>query len=186
MLLNVPNTLTLLRLLLIPIYTYIALDEGFSPQWVAAIAFGLAAVTDWFDGYFARRLNQVTEFGKIADPIVDRLLIASVFIILYIKLSEIVPLWTVLIVVGRDLIMVLGWLYMNRLGVKIRVSAEGKVTAGVLMFSAFFLLLDFNPLKLIGIFLFYLGVILSLISGFKYISLGITTLKSTAREETII
>lgn len=162
-----------------------ALSENFSPQWIAAVAFGIAATTDWFDGFAARRLNQVTEFGKIADPAVDRIVIITALIILYFKISAFVPLWAVIIVVSRDLFLIAGWLYFNHLGKRITVSNEGKLTTAILMLSVFFLLLDSNIpiLTTIGVGLFYIGLALSMFSAFKYIKLGVGILVSNSARD---
>ncbi|WP_461373518.1 CDP-diacylglycerol--glycerol-3-phosphate 3-phosphatidyltransferase [Candidatus Aquicultor sp.] len=184
---NIPNLLTLSRLLLVPVYIYAALAASPTLHLVAALAFGIAALTDWFDGFVARRLNQVTEFGKILDPVVDRILIISAMVVLYIKISALVPLWAVLIVVGRDLIMVIGWIYISRLGARIKVAYEGKVATAILMFSVFFLLLDFRVGVLstttLGIGLFYIGVALSLVTGLKYVKLGISIIRSNQADK---
>lgn len=187
MTLNIPNILTLSRLLLIPVYVYTALAASPTLHLVAALTFGIAALTDWFDGYVARKLNQVTELGKILDPVVDRILIISAMIVLYIKVSALVPLWAVSIVIGRDLLMVIGWVYISRLGTRIKVAYEGKVATAILMFSVFFLLLDFQigPLNttILGIGLFYIGVVLSLVTGLKYIKLGISIIRGNQADQ---
>lgn len=181
MILNVPNILTLARLLLIPIFGYTALTNDFKLNLVAAVVFGLAAVTDWLDGIAARKLHQVTEFGKIADPVVDRLLIAAALMILYVKVSTLVPLWAIAIVIGRDVLMVVGWVYIAYFGTRIKVTYEGKFATAILMFSVFFLLFNSSgSLKLfgvLGVLLFYLGVALSLYSGLKYFKMGLTMLR---------
>jgi len=180
--LNVPNALTLSRLLLMPVFVYAALANSFELNLVAAIVFGLAALTDWFDGIVARKLNQVTDFGKIADPVVDRILVAVALVILYIKLSALIPLWAVIAVVGRDILMVLGWAYIAHLGTRIKVTYEGKAATAILMFSVFFILFkpsdDFMLFEVLGISLFYIGMVLSLYSGLKYIKLGVTMLRN--------
>ncbi|MDI6717111.1 MAG: CDP-diacylglycerol--glycerol-3-phosphate 3-phosphatidyltransferase [Actinomycetota bacterium] len=180
--LNIPNSLTALRLLLIILFMYAALAESFQLRWVAAIALGIAAITDWLDGYAARALGQVTEFGKVFDPLVDRLLIASALIVLYMKIGELMPLWAVLIVIGRDVIMVSGWLYMNHIGKRMRVKNEGKLATAMLMLSVFLLMLSlqFNSyaLQIIGVLIFYAGLIGSVTSACNYVKTGITTIKS--------
>lgn len=179
--LNVPNVLTLSRLLLIPVFLYTALANDFKLNLVAAVVFGLAAVTDWFDGIAARKLNQVTDFGKIADPVVDRILITVALIMLYIKVSALIPLWAVIVVVGRDMLMIFGWAYIAHLGTRIKVTYEGKVATAILMFSVFFILFkptdEFSLFEILGVSLFYIGVVLSLYSGLKYLKLGVTMLR---------
>ncbi|HEB12742.1 MAG TPA: CDP-alcohol phosphatidyltransferase family protein, partial [Actinobacteria bacterium] len=85
---NMANALTFCRLLLIPVVFKLILQD--SP--LAVLVFGIAALTDLFDGYLARRTNKVTELGRLLDPFVDRLLIAGVVIALVLKYQE-PPLW---------------------------------------------------------------------------------------------
>ncbi|HZD59236.1 MAG TPA: CDP-diacylglycerol--glycerol-3-phosphate 3-phosphatidyltransferase [Anaerolineae bacterium] len=182
MVVNLPNVLTISRLLLVPVFAYALLADNFSPRWVAAIAFGIAAITDWLDGFAARRLNQVTEFGKIVDPLVDRILIASTVLIFYVKVSDIIPFWAIAIVLSRDLIMVIGWLYMSRIGRRMQVIRSGKLTTTVLMVALFLVFaniqLGSSIVNTAGLWLFYTGVILSLVSGLNYLKLGTTILLS--------
>ncbi len=179
--LNLPNTLTFLRLLLIPVFAYAAIAGNFAYPWFAPVTFGLAALTDWFDGIAARKLNQTTEFGKIFDPVVDRILIASALVVLYIKISSLVPLWAIMIIIGRDILMVIGWVYVSYLGARIRVTYEGKLATATLMGAAFFLMLNFADgligFKVIGVLLFYIGVVLSVISALRYFRVGIDMLR---------
>ncbi len=183
MIFNVPNMLTLVRVLLIPVFIFAAFSASSQVRLVGALAFGIAALTDWLDGLTARKLNQVSEIGKIADPIADRILIASALIVLYIKISDIVPLWTILIVIGRDLLMVLGWVYISYLGTRIKVTYEGKLATAILMFSVFFLMINvsdkFTLIGILGIGLFYVGVILSVVSGVRYFKLGLDTIRNS-------
>ncbi|MBE0446948.1 MAG: CDP-diacylglycerol--glycerol-3-phosphate 3-phosphatidyltransferase [Actinobacteria bacterium] len=181
-----PNILTISRLLLIPVFAYALLADGFSLRWVAAIAFGIAAATDWLDGFIARKLNQVTEFGKIVDPLVDRVLIASAIFVLYIKISNVIPLWAIIIIVGRDLMMVIGWLYISHRGKRMSVIRSGRLATATLM-MAFFLLfvnvqLSSNILETASIWLFYTGMALSLISGLSYLKIGNIIMRSNQAE----
>lgn len=168
------------RLVLIPIFAYTALSDNSLLNLVAALAFGIAALTDWLDGFLARRLNQGTEFGKAFDPAVDRLLILSALVILYMRISSVVPAWALAIVIARDLLLVAGWLVLLLSGKKMQVIKEGKIATAVLMVSVFVLLLGFQDsliaLRILGIFLFYVGVLLSLASGLIYVRLAITAL----------
>ncbi|HEY3375327.1 MAG TPA: CDP-diacylglycerol--glycerol-3-phosphate 3-phosphatidyltransferase [Candidatus Aquicultor sp.] len=178
--LNVPNLLTLFRLLLVPVFVVAALSGSATYSIVAALAFGVAAATDWLDGYAARRLGQVTEFGKVADPVVDRILIAAALIVLYVKISALVPLWAIALVLGRDALMVIGWLFMYGSGKQGEVIMVGKTATAVLMISAFLLLFDaggaFKAIEPMGIVLFYSGVLLSLISGLIYVRKSLSLL----------
>ena len=79
---QLPNALTLARLLLIPIFVVLMVQAGESPSWPAGIVFGVAGVTDQIDGFLARRWHVESQFGKIADPLADRLMIDAAVILL--------------------------------------------------------------------------------------------------------
>ncbi|MFQ6083928.1 MAG: CDP-diacylglycerol--glycerol-3-phosphate 3-phosphatidyltransferase [Candidatus Aminicenantia bacterium] len=98
---NLPNWLTTLRIFLVPVLVVVLLTKFEGSEPIALGIFLLAAITDWFDGYLARRRNQITLLGKFLDPIADKLLIASAFI----SLVEIgtVPAWMVVVIVGREI-----------------------------------------------------------------------------------
>ena len=103
MIINLPNGLTILRLLLTPMIVLLLLRGDFS--W-ALLVFLLAGITDGLDGFLARSLREGTEFGRILDPVADKLLLSSSFLTLTF-LGKL-PVWLVLIVVGRDLLLILG------------------------------------------------------------------------------
>lgn len=79
---NLPNILTILRILIIPLVVLTIYIDPKIGRWIAAILFGIAAVTDFFDGFFARRYNQISSFGRFLDPIADKLLVAAVLLVL--------------------------------------------------------------------------------------------------------
>ena len=103
MIINLPNGLTLLRLVLTPVIVLLLLREDFS--W-AFVVFLIAGITDGLDGFLARSLREGTEFGRILDPVADKLLLSSSFLTL--AFVGRLPLWLVLIVAGRDLLLILG------------------------------------------------------------------------------
>jgi CDP-diacylglycerol---glycerol-3-phosphate 3-phosphatidyltransferase len=104
---TIPTWVTLSRLVAVPVIlvTLSWHSDGFS-RWVALIAFLVAALTDWLDGYLARRLNQVSDLGKFLDPLVDKLLILAPMLIL-VQLGQ-VPAWGVFLIVARELVIT-GW-----------------------------------------------------------------------------
>ncbi|HNA22706.1 MAG TPA: CDP-alcohol phosphatidyltransferase family protein, partial [Agitococcus sp.] len=80
---NIPNILTLMRVILIPVLVLLAYIPSFSWQnWLIAGIFLLAAITDWFDGYLARALNQTSAFGRFLDPVADKLMVAAALVVL--------------------------------------------------------------------------------------------------------
>jgi CDP-diacylglycerol--glycerol-3-phosphate 3-phosphatidyltransferase len=170
---NIANALTLFRLFALPVFAYMALSDNGILQFAAAILFGLAALTDWLDGYLARKLSQISEFGAILDPLVDRIFIITSLVVLYSKVSELVPLWTVIIIAVRDLFMIIGWMFFKAVrGSGITVSYAGKVATAVLMISLFLLLVSeaigIKIIASLGVILYYSGLILSVITGVMY------------------
>jgi CDP-diacylglycerol--glycerol-3-phosphate 3-phosphatidyltransferase len=98
--LNVPNTLTLFRILLVPVLVVVLLDETPNGKWIAAAVFAIAAVTDGLDGYIARSRRSVTTFGKVMDPIADKLLIAAALMSL-VSLDRVAP-WIAMVIIARE------------------------------------------------------------------------------------
>lgn len=124
------NIITVLRLVLVPIFFAVLLTERHSV--LAFALFALAASTDWIDGQIARRTGTVTEIGKALDPLVDRLLIASGVLGLYI--IDRLPLWIVLVLVLRDLYLLTGASHLARRRIKaLPVIYVGKVTTALLL-----------------------------------------------------
>ncbi len=99
--LNLPNTITMGRILLIPVFVYLAYDPGPWRSFFAALVFLIAALTDFLDGYLARKHNLVTALGKLLDPIADKLLTLAGFIMLVAL--ELAPAWMVIIIIGREM-----------------------------------------------------------------------------------
>jgi CDP-diacylglycerol---glycerol-3-phosphate 3-phosphatidyltransferase len=97
---NLPNTLTITRIFLTPLLVVVLLTRTEGKEIYGALIFCVAALTDYFDGYFARKRNQVTTIGKLLDPIADKLLVSSAFISL-VEL-QLAPAWMIVIIVGRE------------------------------------------------------------------------------------
>ena len=129
---NLPNSLTLARIFLIPILVVVLLTNfdgavifGIGKELVGAAIFAVAALTDWLDGYLARRRRQVTTFGQLMDPLADKLLITAALVSLV--QMELAPAWMVAIILGRELgVTVLRSVAFSR-GVTIPASRLGKV-----------------------------------------------------------
>jgi CDP-diacylglycerol--glycerol-3-phosphate 3-phosphatidyltransferase len=162
---NWPNGITLTRLLGIPILL-VALHEPTSgKRWFSVAVFLLAAGTDWLDGYLARRLNQVTELGKFLDPLVDKLLVLAP-LLAFVELHW-VPAWGVFLILAREL-AIAGW-RVNQPTVS-GANLWGK-TKTVVQMGAIALLLAPTPVSWEGMIqaLFWLAVLLTLVSGLIYI-----------------
>jgi CDP-diacylglycerol--glycerol-3-phosphate 3-phosphatidyltransferase len=127
---QLPNALTVGRLLLIPVFVALMVQAGDSLSWPAGILFGVAGATDQIDGFLARRWRVESRFGKIADPLADRLLIdaAVILLVAYGRLP-----WAGLVVIGaRDLLLLVGWQVLTPRGVDIDVNALGKTATWLL------------------------------------------------------
>ena len=163
--LNLPNFLTLLRILAVPVVVVALLDGTPNGDMLAAIVFALAALTDGLDGYIARSRDSVTTFGKLMDPLADKLLITAALISL-VSLNRL-PAWVAMVIIAREFAVTgLRSLAADR-GVIIAASWMGKVKT-VLQIAMVFALIAFNPAPPAVDALVYLAVLATLISGFDY------------------
>ena len=129
---QLPNALTIARLALIPVFVVLVLtsDDGYS--WPAAIVFGVAGITDQIDGFLARRWHVESAFGKIADPLADRLMIDAAVILLWVEGR--LP-WIALAIPLRDLLLVAGTPLALRRGYDFQVNLAGKAATWLLYAS---------------------------------------------------
>src|SRR5206468_10673222 len=104
---QLPNALTIGRLVLIPVFVALMLGASGGHSWAAGIVFAIAGVTDQVDGYLARRWRVESEFGKVADPLADRLMIDAAVILLFV--ADHMPWAGLVVVLGRDLLLMLGY-----------------------------------------------------------------------------
>ncbi len=160
--LTLPNALTLLRLLAIPVVLLLLLAE----RDVAAVGvFVLAAITDFLDGVIARRWGGTSYLGAVLDPVADRLMLSSVAVVL--ALRGILPFWAVAILVGRDVLALVGSFAFRG---KIRVNKVGKAATAILMTSvAVIMYRPGTPGEILGEVMFALGLGLSLVAGALYV-----------------
>lgn len=168
---NLPNKLTCIRAILIPIFAVFALNpnmlNGISKYFSCAI-FIIASITDWFDGKIARKHNLVTNFGKFMDPLADKLLVCSAIICLLS--NGVIPAWVVLIIVGREFIISGFRLVASDAGIVIAANYWGKWKTASSMFMIIMFLIDFGGVwHIIAVVLMYIAVILTLISLVTYI-----------------
>jgi CDP-diacylglycerol--glycerol-3-phosphate 3-phosphatidyltransferase len=123
--LNLPNVLTLIRILLVPVLVVALLGETPNGDTIAAIVFAIAAFTDGLDGYIARSRESITTFGKVMDPIADKLLIAAALISL-VSLDR-VAAWVAMVIIGREFAVSALRIAAGAQGVVISASWLGKV-----------------------------------------------------------
>ncbi len=172
---NLPNTLTIIRVLLIPVFVILIMDHSFG--W-ALIAFAIAGITDGLDGLLARLTHQKTELGAFLDPIADKLLLISAYLTLAIV--EVLPGWLSVIVITRDVIILLGILVIMLIShpPKIHPSFISKMTTTFQIMTVLLaLMMDYDPLfkKLTSVSI-YVTTILTILSGTHYIYMGIQIL----------
>lgn len=181
--LNLPNLLTWLRILLIPLFVAIFYlpDHWISPHQgnvTAAAIFAIAAVTDWLDGYLARALNQTSAFGAFLDPVADKLMVAAALILL-VKLGR-VDATISLIIIGREIAISALREWMAKIGESrsVAVSFVGKVKTTAQMVAILLLLYHdpvapfFDP-QVLGSWLIYVAAILTLWSMAYYMKMAI-------------
>ena len=143
---NIPNTLTILRILLIPILVIVFYAPFENHLLVAAGIFAAAAVTDWFDGYLARRLGQMTAFGAFLDPVADKLMVAIALVLLVERHDTLLFTLAACVIIGREIVISALREWMAELGrrTSVAVSYIGKVKTGFQM-VAITGLLAINP-----------------------------------------
>ena len=163
---NIANKVTMIRLVLIPVFVVCFYIYGTSYN-IAAIVFLVASLTDALDGYLARSRNLVTNFGKFVDPLVDKVLTIAAFIVLVE--AKVIPARAVIIIIARELIITGSRTLAADMGITIAASVWGEAKTISQMVSLVMLLLNVSALNKLGIYVFYLAVILTVLSGWDYL-----------------
>lgn len=179
---NIPNALTFVRFLGIPLFIYLTLNLE-ADGW-AIIVLIIGGATDYFDGKIARALNQTSRFGELADPAIDRLYILAILIVFLIR--DVVPMWMIILIIGRDLILGVLTVAMNRNGLPpFTVTYLGKAATFNLMYAFPFLLLA-QTNDAFGVIAFVLGwsfaiwgIALYISTGISYAREGISQIRGT-------
>jgi len=167
---SVPNALTFLRLLGIPLFIYLTLNLE-ADGW-AIVVLAIGGATDYFDGKIARAWNQTSRLGELADPAIDRLYILAILVVFLIR--HIIPVWMILIIVGRDIALALITVLMNRKGIPpFTVTYLGKAATFNLMYAFPFILLAQSETAF-GTVAFVLGWSFAIWGIALYISTGIS------------
>lgn len=167
---NLPNKLTVLRVLLIPFFVAALLWDGgesMALRYGAAGIFVVASLTDLLDGKIARKYNLVTNFGKFMDPLADKLLVCSALICL-IELGEI-PAWMVIVIISREFIISGFRLVASDNGVVIAASYWGKFKTTFQMIAVILLIIGNESLALVTNVFLWIAVILTVVSLIDYI-----------------
>jgi CDP-diacylglycerol--glycerol-3-phosphate 3-phosphatidyltransferase len=163
---HVPNALTIARFAAIPVFVWLYLEAGDGPAWGAGIFFAAAALTDQVDGYLARRWHVESAFGKVADPLADRLMIGTAVILMWA--TGRIPLVAALVVVGRDLLLVVGYRLLAPSGYELEVTFLGKLATWVL-YAALGLVLVTEEGTRGPLVLLWIGIALALGAAAQYV-----------------
>lgn len=163
---NTPNKLTLLRIIMVPVFVLFMYLNFEYARIIATILFCIASFTDFLDGYLARKYHLVTNFGKFADPLADKILVCSAMILL-VQTGEI-PAWGVIIIISREFAVTGFRIIAASENITIAASSLGKVKTVSQLIAIIFLLSQLNILLLPGKILFYIAVIFTIISGADY------------------
>ncbi|MCB1175413.1 MAG: CDP-diacylglycerol--glycerol-3-phosphate 3-phosphatidyltransferase, partial [Leptospiraceae bacterium] len=139
---NLPNILTMLRVVSVPFFIYLLLQSDPLSRWIAFGLFALASLTDLVDGYLARKYRLETELGKFLDPLADKLLVLGSFIT-FLALSSQVQLWMVLCIIGRDFLITSMRFLAVRKGASLRTSMFGKVKTVFQMLAIILIIFSF-------------------------------------------
>ena len=178
---NLPNKLTILRTLMIPVFLFFLLTDcaGDYSKWIAVVVFILASLTDFLDGHIARKYNLVTNFGKFMDPLADKLLVCSAMIALVgmHRLSSIVAI----IIIAREFIISGFRLIASDNGIVIAASYWGKFKTTFQMLMVIVIIFNINLqlgwLNILGTILIYVALVLTVVSLIDYIAKNKDVLK---------
>jgi CDP-diacylglycerol--glycerol-3-phosphate 3-phosphatidyltransferase len=161
---QLPNALTIARLGLIPVYVALITAADGAHSWAAAIVFGVAGVTDQVDGFLARRWQVESAFGKIADPLADRLMIDAAVLLLWH--ADRLP-WVALAIPLRDVVAMLGTPLVLGRGYEFQVNLAGKIATWLLYASLAFVMVTHKGATW-PLWIFWIGVALALVALAQY------------------
>jgi cardiolipin synthase (CMP-forming) len=161
-----PNALTILRLALVPLFVVVFVQADDGSSWAAGWIFLVAGITDQLDGFLARRWHVESRFGKLADPLADRLMLDAAAILLW--LDDKLPWYAALIIVLRDVILVGGYRLLMPRGVELEVSKLGKAATWLLYLSLGILLVVGHSTEW-PLWLFWVGFGMALVAAAQYV-----------------
>ena len=163
---QVPNALTIARFVAIPLFAWLYLEAGAGPAWGAGVFFAAAALTDQLDGYLARRWHVESRFGKVADPLADRLMIGTAVVLMWA--TGRIPALAAVVILGRDLLLVLGYKLVAPSGYELEVTFLGKLATWVLYAALCFVLVTEEGTRW-PLVLLWVGIALALGAAAQYV-----------------
>ncbi|MCR5596433.1 MAG: CDP-diacylglycerol--glycerol-3-phosphate 3-phosphatidyltransferase [Lachnospiraceae bacterium] len=165
---NLPNKLTMLRVIMIPFFiVFLLVDITPYDKWIALAIFIIASLTDLADGKIARKYNLITNFGKFMDPLADKLLVCSAMIAL-IELGRI-PAWIVIVIIAREFIISGFRLVASDNGVVIAASYWGKFKTTFQMIMVILMIADIPALSIVTTIVMYIALVLTVVSLIDYL-----------------
>jgi len=162
---NIPNKITIIRVALIPLFAVILLVKIPYKNILAAFIFGMLSISDFLDGYFARKKKQITEFGKLIDPIADKLLISTALIFLLMQGYGGIKLWMAVAIISREIILTAIRIYLLPSKIVVPASNFGKAKTVVQSIAIVFVLLSLP----FSYYVMLAAVLLTVISGLEYL-----------------
>src|SRR5215468_8987817 len=161
-----PNALTIGRLVLVPVFIVLLARADGGKSWPAAIVFAIAGVTDQIDGWLARRWHAESDFGRIADPLADRLMIDAAVVLLV--LDDRLPWLALAVIVARDALLIGGYRLVMPRGYELSVNFLGKLATWLLYASLAFLMVT-SPSTDWPLWLFWAGLGMAVLAGAAYV-----------------
>lgn len=163
---NLPNKLTILRIILVPVFIALYLSKIYIP---ACVVFAIACITDLLDGKIARKYNLVTNFGKIMDPLADKILVYSAFCLFVEK--GIVPGWMLIIILFREFIVAGMRTVAAAEGTVIAAAMSGKIKTVLQMFTVGTLIVSTMApwITTLGVVLLWASLVMTVVSGIEYV-----------------
>ena len=166
---NIPNMITMFRILLVPVFCVLATNHDIHIQTIALIVFIAAAASDFFDGYYARKFKQVTSLGKLLDPLADKLLVITALISICawnVDGAPRIPEWSVVVILGREFLITGLRSILAEKGHVLPASKWGKAKTvsqicAIILFLAYF--------DKFAIWVYYVALAITVISGLDYI-----------------
>lgn len=166
---NLPNQLTILRVIMIPFYVFFQMTGAFGEngKWIALAIFIVASITDTLDGIIARKYNLITNFGKFMDPLADKLLVAAALICL-VDLNKLES-WIVIVIISREFIISGFRLIASDNGVVIAASYWGKIKTVFQIIMIVLLIMDIESIVIVTDIVVWISIILTIVSLIDYI-----------------
>ncbi len=163
--LNVPNALTVVRIMLVPVLVVALLGNTHDGDVLAAVVFALASLTDFADGYLARSRGSVTTFGTLMDPVADKLLVIAALVSL-VSLHRL-PAWIAMVIIAREVAVTVLRVGAQGMGVTIGASWLGKTKTALQIVAILLVIALAGPPRWVDVVL-YIAVIVTVISGLDY------------------